>query len=661
MMALEVKAEDTLAIGVARKDAPPAKVQQSNAPDPLSESALVAYFSAMKQMADEHRRPREAIWDAAWGIYNNEYDWSEKAWWQHKVPVSKVRPSVDRAVALFRKALLKLAPFYGIQAESSLGKTKGRYTMLLTDYWFDQSNIIEELVMAFRIGLITSVSALKIWWTATRDFKPEVTINSIEEPVMEFGVQVGSTTREEKQINLKQHARGKLGIKAINPKFLWVIPNTNGRGIIEKDQATLNSIEQMADEGIYDKEAVKKLREKITTGGVRADENQWTSHGGAAPSSDLEKPANPNDYLRLIDLYHFWYDIYDTDGRLVMADASFTLANEDTLIRKARPNPFFHKDPPYVIGTPYQLPFSTYGRGMVEDVVEIAKSITNMSNLVADGALYDALKAFAIDVKQLSDPNEARSGLYPGKVFSKDSDLSPGQPLIETIDVGKVPAEAMNMIGLFEKFYQEGSFMNEFVSGQGPASGETLGEVNIKTQAALEGLDESARNLEVTVIEPTVSMASKVIYQYHNNYMLPRLVEAFMSVSVLLQQLSPAERYAIMIGDYNFKVRGLSIMVEMAQKMGEFKEFLTLMSYLPGFLERINIDAALEEIFLPLGWDPRRLLLQPGEGGVTMPLGQNAGGQGIPTGQKTPMQQRNADQGASQGGSANNPNARRTR
>ena len=155
-------------------------------------------------------------------------------------------------------------------------------------------------------------------------------------------------------------------------------------------------------------------------------------------------------------------------------------------------------------------------------------------------------------------------------------------------------------------------------------------------------------------------MATKIIYQYHNNYMLPRLVEAFTSVSVLLQQLSPEERYAIMIGDYNFKVRGLSIMVEMAQKMGEFKEFLTLMSYLPGFLERINIDAALEEIFLPLGWDPRRLLLQPGEGGVTLPLGAGGGGQGIPTGQKTPMQQRNADEGASKGGSTNNPNARRT-
>ncbi|KKK67630.1 hypothetical protein LCGC14_2952140, partial [marine sediment metagenome] len=103
-MMAEVKAEDTLALGVARKDSPPAKVQQSRDPDPLSESSLVAYFSAMKQIADEHRKPREAIWDSAWGIYNNEYDWSEKAWWQHKVPISKVRPSVDRAVALFRKA-----------------------------------------------------------------------------------------------------------------------------------------------------------------------------------------------------------------------------------------------------------------------------------------------------------------------------------------------------------------------------------------------------------------------------------------------------------------------------------------------------------------------------------------------------------------------------
>lgn len=658
---MEAQVQDTKALGAPPGGSLPATLQKSNDPDPFSESSLKVFFAAMKSVADEHRRPREIIWDQAWDIYNNRYDWSTKSWWQHRVPVPKVRGAVDRAVAIFRKSLLRLAPFYGVQAESKLGKAKGRYTMLITDYWFDQSNVIEELVTAFRVGLITSVSATKIWWTTVRDFKPEVTNKVIEEPIMEFGVQTGTNTRTEKEVKLTTVSRGKLGIKAINPKNLWVVPNTNRRAVIERDQATLNEIESLADAGVYDKDAVKRLREKITAANPTSAESPYSTTGVPGPESGEEGAPSANDYLRLVDLWHYWGDIYDTSGKLVKADASFTLANEDILIRPARDNPFFHKEPPYVIGTPYQLPFSTYGRSMVEDVMQIAISITNMANLVADSALYDAMKAFAIDTNMLEDATEARSGIYPGKVFTKNSDLAlPGAKLVETIDVGGVPDESMNMIRLFEEFFESGSFVNNTLGGKLSRGDKTLGEIQTARSDALEGLDESARNLEVTVIEPVVDMSTKVIYQYHANYMLPRLIEQSIDISILLQQLTPAERYAIMIGDYTFKVRGLSIMVEQAQKMGEFERILTLLSFLPGFLERLSADAILEEIFMPLGWDPRRLLLNPGTGGVTGVLGAGGGGQGVtqPEG-RTPMQERNAQQGTQQGGSRNNPNARR--
>jgi len=650
---------DSSALGLPQGEAGAFKLQKSmEGDDPLSEQSLRRFFAAVKSTADNHRKPREMIWKEAWCLYNNEYDWSDKAWWQHKTPIPKVRASVDRAVGIFRKTLLKVQPFYGMQAESKLGRTKGRYSMLLTDYWLDQAAAIEEIVTAFRVGLITSTSILKIFWMRVRDTQIGLETKVIQEPLFEFGVEVGQTTREEKTAKLNETFKGKLGIMAVNPQNFWIVPGTRGRAVIERDECALNELEALVKDaahpdGIYEAEAIERLRNKLS-GPTKSQDDTWQTH---------EARYNANDYFRNINLHHYWGDIYDNAGKLVMADASFTLADEDILIRKARPNPFFHNEHPYTIGSPYMVPFSTYNRGMVEDVCEIAKSITQLACLIADGGLYDAMKAFSIDVDQLEDPSEARNGVYPGKTFIRKSSQGTGSPneqLVQTVDVGKVPQEAMNTVAMFERYFQEGSFVNEWVGGTGTAKGSTLGEVNIKTQASLEGLDESARNLEVTLLEPMLTKSVKVIYQYNENYMLERLVDNYPQLSMLLQGMQPAERYATMVGDYSFKVRGMSVMIDRAQRIGELKEILTLLSYLPGFIEQLNPVATLEEILMPMGWDPQRLLLNPGQGSVTTP----AGGPGVnmppppgmpPAAGATPMQTRNAQEGARLGGSINNP------
>jgi hypothetical protein len=649
---------DSSALGLPQGEGGQYKLQKSTeGDDPLSEPSLKRFFAAVKSTANDHRLPREMIWKEAWCLYNNEYDWSDKAWWQHKTPIPKVRASVDRAVGIFRKTLLKVQPFYGIQAESKLGRTKGRYTMLLTDYWLDQAAAIEEIVTAFRVGLITSTSILKIFWMRVRDTQVGLETKVIDEPVYEFGVHVGQRSREEKTAKLKETYKGKLGIMAVNPQNFWIVPGTRGRSVIERDECSLNELEALVKDaahpdGIYEAEAIARLRNKLS-GPVKSQDDSWQTH---------ESRYNANDYFRNINLFHYWGDIYDNAGKLVMADGSFTLADEDILIRKARPNPFFHNDHPYTVGSPYMVPFSTYNRGMVEDVSEIAKSITQLACLIADGGLYDAMKAFSIDVDQLEDPADARNGVYPGKTFIRKSSQGTGAPneqLVQTVDVGKVPQEAMNTVAMFERYFQEGSFVNEWVGGTGTAKGSTLGEVNIKTQASLEGLDESARNLEVTLLEPALTKSTKVIYQYNENYMLERLVDNYPQLSMLLQGMQPAERYATMVGDYSFKVRGMSVMIDRAQRIGELKEILTLLSYLPGFVEQLNPIATLEEILMPMGWDPQRLLINPGQGSVTTPAGGPGMSMPTPPGMPapggTPMQARNASEGARLGGAVNNP------
>jgi len=644
---------DSASLGLPEGFNSPPAYKKSEQDDPLSEASLKVFFEAMFVYADEHRRPREAIWKECWALYNNQHDWSQKAWWQHKAPIPKVRSSVDKAVALFRKTLLRMYPFYGIQAESKLGRTKGRYSMLITDYWFDQIGIIEELVNAFKIGLITSVSGIKIWMATVKDFEPAVRVTTTETPNYEYGVQTGVTREENRKVYLEDTTKGQLAVKALNPSNIWIIPNTNKRDFIERFEMTLSEAESLVKQGVYDKEAVKRLRDRLSSSSdVVNDEADQSGEGR----------VTANKYLKTFVGYHYWGDIYDSQGNLVKCNQSFTLAEKEILIRPPRDNPFFHKRAPYVIGSPYLVPFSTYDRGMVEDIAEIAKSITEMANLVADGALYDALKAFAIDADQMDDPSEIRQGMYPGKTFIRHSERagSPNEALVQTVDVGKVPAEAMGMIGLFEKYFQEGTYVNEWVGGFGGKGDRTLGEVNIKTQSALEGLDEAARNLEITLIEPGVTMSAQVVYQYHENYLLPRLMDNYPQLSIMLQEMQPAERYAIMIKDFAFKVRGLSLMIDRQQRIGELKELLTLLSYLPGFIEQLDPQATMEEILMPIGWDPRRLMINGGQGGVTTPM---VGANNPPTllpppGSMTansPMMNRNAMEGERDGGGRNNP------
>jgi len=62
----------------------------------------------------------------------------------------------------------------------------------------------------------------------------------------------------------------------------------------------------------------------------------------------------------------------------------------------------------------------------------------------------------------------------------------------------------------------------------------------------------------------------------------------------------------------------------------------------------------LEEILMPLGWNPQKLLKDPIQQILTPPEGTNPAS---PPGarSRTPMQNRNAQQGAQQGGATNNP------
>lgn len=622
-------------------------------PKPTDEQTK-AYFNHVFSRANEARLPREAVWKKAWDLYNGTYDWSGKAAWQSKVNISLVRQAVDRASATFRRALVRVRNFFGVESESRVGYQQGLFTRSLLDYWLDRSNFISEFTTSLKVGLITSTIILKVWWEYC--WVDDLSIEAQEESVekSEFGITTGYEKRTVSKPKRGKKLVGKLGLKAVDPFKFWVVPGTQGRFVIEETEALVADLEELAKQGIYDKQAVANLTPLVT--GVNSTQAEEAERKG-------EMPASKPSFLRTVKLYHYWGDIFDETGKVIMRDATFTVVGGDKdaieVIRKPRTIPFFHGSHPYVVGTPYVVPFSTYNRGIVEDVAGVACMITELSNLIADGAMFDAIKAFEIDVDQLYSQAEAADGVYPGKAFRKSGlKLPVDKPLVRAIDVGRVPQEALQALQYFDATFQKGTQITEFVSGSGGRGSKTATEVQTKTTQALEGLDDAARTVEETVIEPTLELAAKTIYQFHTNYTMPRLVENFPQASMMLRDLSPAERYILMAAQegFRFKARGISMMLDKAQGMEKVTQFLQITSHIPGILQRLNVDAVLEEIMMALGWSPEKMLLQAAP--QVSVMGQQAAGQGFPMqGENTPAQDQSAMMGALMGGSPGNPMA----
>jgi hypothetical protein len=119
-----------------------------------------------------------------------------------------------------------------------------------------------------------------------------------------------------------------------------------------------------------------------------------------------------------------------------------------------------------------------------------------------------------------------------------------------------------------------------------------------------------------------------------------------------------------MVGDHSFKARGISIMLDKQQMLGKVAEFMQLAGSIPGMLQRINMDAFLEETFNLFGWNPNKLLVQQAPP-MTTPT-QPTGGPPVPfpnpvtPNAQNPMQAQAGIQGVMYGGATNNPMANKS-
>src|SRR3989337_2715495 len=87
----------------------------------LTDEELVQYALDAKLHADETRLPKKHQWDENWALFQNQFDFSDKAEWQSKAFLPKTRTTVRTAAAILKRSLVAKR-FFIVQGDNEPSK-----------------------------------------------------------------------------------------------------------------------------------------------------------------------------------------------------------------------------------------------------------------------------------------------------------------------------------------------------------------------------------------------------------------------------------------------------------------------------------------------------------------------------------------------------------
>ena len=524
----------------------------------------------LKEYADHKRLAAWNRWNAAWRVYNNEYDFSSKADWQAKNYVAKIAITVEMAASLVRRAMLDANEYFRYE-----GSLLAPYLEKIA-YWYldqpvygpDRLRFVDAWIPPLKGGFIGSLIVLKL------HLGPWVLGGLTKE-------QSERSARGEK-VNRTVEEDAKIMISFPDPYNIWLDPTGRNMFVIEEETLDMAAAWDLADMGVLDGDALMKIDEDWTeeTKEVHEEKRKQNSLGGQRPS-----------FRRELKLTHFWGSL-PGKKRWAIHNGHYVMGNDKYVLRQPDDNPYDHKRSPYVIGSPFRRPFSVYHKGLIEDVVGLANAMTEFLNLTLDSALFSGIKAFEVDLDQIEDPQQILNGIFPGKVFTKRSGNSQQKSMIQDISISGVARETTAIYGLLNQEYQNTTAVTEFISGAasaGMTGKSTATEVVTKQHQGMGIFSEIAQNLEGSVLEPALGILASLISQYHDDFTSPEITEMMGPELAADLAIASYEQRSKLFDIKNLKtrVRGLSSLLsrtEEVQKLmnmmgalGQFGEFLPIM------------------------------------------------------------------------------------
>lgn len=578
----------------------------------IDQKELVTYVTTWRNQIKNSRHDQTSLMLECWQLYRGVEDWSDKDDWMSKISLPKPWSVVEQATSAIKRLLMASKRPWSLEPynpDDLVMQTRAEKMSRLTKVFTDKADFLGAFTEGLKCGFITGLGVWKIWWGLTPRMSTRVEAVSAPMGGYSEGAPGVPGMLPTKQIVQEETLEGKLFVRAVDPFKFWWLPGSKINqwvGTIEDIEIPKWKVLELAQAGVFDKEAVDKLKpmklqedEKYSY--IRHNQRQHSING-------------PNDDTGMVKLTEFYGPIV-INGQIVERNGHIIIGNDDVVLL-AQANKFWHQKPPYIGYTPLSVPFRTEGVGLIEMSRAINKAMSRLANMSIDTLAFRLLPLMEVQVDAYENPEDLETGVIPGKMLRRNMSYPSSQQAIMPIQFEDISQGAIAVQAQLDRAAQEGSLVSEIQQALPRYRGaQTASEIELKQANQDSFFGSMAADLEHTAIKPMIEMCNDLILQFIDTANDPRVASILGVDAQVLSGIPKEELVEMVAGDYTLKVTGITEQIEKAEMLQQLVQFMNIIGQnAEAWLPYINGDALLRRImeaFRPAIRDIEQVIADP--------------------------------------------------
>lgn len=355
----------------------------------------------------------------------------------------------------------------------------------------------------------------------------------------------------------------QLKLDLIRQEDFYPDPTGEGLYVIQKIEMDYWQLLKLAKENpdVYDVSAVEELQHYQKYDDISQKERE----------TGQNKPTE--NFRKRITLHECWGTILDAEGNVCYENSVCTIANDNFLIQKPMPNPFWHGKMPFVYAPIVRVPGSVWHKALMDGPTDLNQAINELYNLILDSGLMSVFGIKQIRENWMSDPDQITNGVVPTMTLRVNATCPPGQKVLERIDTGALSQEAINVLELTTAEFNQSALTNDIRMGSFTPRAVKATEV-VEASNALSGMFGGyGKAIESGCIEQILELAWLTTMQNADDLDSDEVASLIgQDKADEISKLSSKKRFEQTVLGHDFKVYGLT------QTLNKVKDLRSLTS-----------------------------------------------------------------------------------
>lgn len=564
----------------------------------MSESTIINCLTNYRQEASMARQDRMSQNAVNFDSYNLRQDWSYKLKGQSREFIPKMSMAVEQAASFLQQGLTDMGDWFMVEPQPGLTedmlKVKTKTVYLLLQNHLSKTGFMNKVGDASKLGLIGSLMIAKVGG------------KYVNKPIYKAKTELKNGSYKKSLVKMEDKV-WELDISLVRQEDYY--PDPTGRGLYELCDSFMDywEVERLAKEGLYDMEVVKGLKGQYDSYGI---DKEW------AKSRETGLDMTSHGYRNQIKLTEIWGNILSETGELLYENVVCTIANDQWVIQKPTPNPYWHGESPFVTCPIISVPHSVWGKALMDAPAMLNRALNELFNLSLDGGMMAVHGIKQLRKNWLDDPSQVDDGIAPGTTLLVNSQCPPGATVMERVDTSTVPVDGINMYNLVNQEILSSALTSDIRSGAQTFASTKATAIVEASNTITSMFSGMAKNIEgeenFGFITPILQKSWKVIAQNINN-LDTKEMDALLTQRVTSQLLAMGneELFAETVQGCRFKTFGISATLN---KQKDFTKLTALLQTVgssevltEAFLAKYDFTKFLDEIMKALDVNPFKI------------------------------------------------------